>query len=180
MRITGNVLVLRDGSGALINDIDTDQIYHNKHLAVTDVREMGKYALGNLKGYEDLPRKAGSVQVLVAGDNFGSGSSRQQAVDCFKALSIKAVLVRSVGAIYKRNAINAALAIFILADGEEALSSLPEGTPLTIDTGTCEIMREGTRIASIRPPSKVQMDILESGGLFEYGRRTTEGAKGNG
>ena len=173
MRIEGRVLVIKGPDGDLIDDIDTDQIYHNKHLAVTDVREMGKYAMGNLKGYEDLPKKAGSIDIIMAGENFGAGSSRQQAVDCFKALSIRAVLVRSVGAIYKRNAINAALGVFCIDTGSEVLSRLPEGAPISIDTDTGEIASAGKRMGTIKLPSRVQMEILESGGLFEYGKRMT-------
>jgi 3-isopropylmalate dehydratase small subunit len=172
------LLVLKGPDGKLLNDIDTDQIYHNKHLAVTDIREMGKYAFGNLKGYEDLPKKAGSVDILVAGDNFGAGSSRQQAVDCFKALNIKALLVRSVGAIYKRNAINAALALFSISSGADVLTTLPEGTLIAIDTGTGEILNCTDVIGSIKAPSHVQMAILQSGGLFEYGKSITQKSVG--
>ena len=67
MIIEGAVLLLKDEKGDLLNDIDTDMIFHNRHLAITDVNEMGKHALGNLKGYEHLPSSKGKVQILIAG-----------------------------------------------------------------------------------------------------------------
>jgi hypothetical protein len=59
--IKGRVwLVLRD-------NIDTDMIYHNQHLAVTELKEMGKYTFGNLKGWEDFARKAEPGDIIVTG-----------------------------------------------------------------------------------------------------------------
>jgi hypothetical protein len=84
--IKGKAFLLLDGDGALINNIDTDMIFHNKWLHITKLEEMGQYALGNLKGFEDFPKRVQPGMWVVAGRNFGAGSSRQQAVDCFKAL----------------------------------------------------------------------------------------------
>ena len=171
MIIEGAVLLLKDEKGDLLNDIDTDMIFHNRHLAITDVNEMGKHALGNLKGYEHLPSSKGKVQILIAGDNFGSGSSRQQAVDCFIALGIRALLVRSVGAIYKRNAINAALGLFTIEEGSDDVLRSKDGERISLDTVSGEIKKDDEVIGRIAIPSGVQMDILDAGGLFEYGRR---------
>ena len=68
------------------DNIDTDMIYHNRHLAITTISEMGQYTFGNLKGYEQFAKEAKKGDIVVVGKNFGCGSSRQQAVDCFKAL----------------------------------------------------------------------------------------------
>lgn len=90
-----------------IDNIDTDMIFHNRHLAITEISEMGQYAFGNLNGWTHFAREAKPGDIIVTGKNFGAGSSRQQAVDCFKALGIRAVVAESFGAIYERNAINA-------------------------------------------------------------------------
>ncbi|HIP99497.1 TPA: 3-isopropylmalate dehydratase, partial [Candidatus Bipolaricaulota bacterium] len=79
--LTGRPWLIADETGRLIDDIDTDQIYHNAHLAVTDPAEMGKYAFGNLAGWEDFPKRVRPGDVLFVGENFGAGSSRQHAVD---------------------------------------------------------------------------------------------------
>ena len=72
----------------LIDDIDTDMIYHNKYLHIVDKNEMAKYAFSNLDGWKDFPMKARKGDLLIVGENFGCGSSRQHAVDCFISLGI--------------------------------------------------------------------------------------------
>ncbi len=114
MVLTGKIwLIMQD-------NIDTDMIYHNRHLAITDLSEMGRYALGNLKGWEDFASKSEPGDIIITGKNFGAGSSRQQAVDCFRALGNQAILAESFGAIYERNAINAGFPVLTYKD----LSSL--------------------------------------------------------
>ncbi|HHJ09472.1 MAG TPA: homoaconitate hydratase family protein, partial [Bacteroidetes bacterium] len=83
------------------DNIDTDMIFHNRYLTVTDIKEMGQYALDNLEGYEHFPKEARPGDIIITGKNFGAGSSRQQAVDCFKSLGVQAILARSFGAIYE-------------------------------------------------------------------------------
>ncbi|MFQ6618076.1 MAG: 3-isopropylmalate dehydratase small subunit 2, partial [Fidelibacterota bacterium] len=107
--IEGKAWLIRDERGVFIDDIDTDQIYHNTHLAVTEIERMGQFAFGNLKGWENFPSLSERGDILIVGKNFGSGSSRQHAVDCFKSLGISLIIGQSFGAIYKRNAINSGL-----------------------------------------------------------------------
>jgi 3-isopropylmalate dehydratase small subunit len=107
--LEGRVWPIVGASGTFLSDVDTDQIYHNAHLAVTDVDEMGRYAFGNLAGWEDFPKEAKPGDILAVGGNFGGGSSRQHAVDCFRALGVAGVVGVSFGAIYKRNAVNAGI-----------------------------------------------------------------------
>ena len=92
------------------DDIDTDMIFHNRYLTITDIKEMGQYTFDNLKGFEDFAKKAKPGDIVITNKNFGAGSSRQQAVDCFLSLGISCILAESYGAIYERNAINAAMA----------------------------------------------------------------------
>ena len=93
------------------DNIDTDMIFHNRHLHITKLEEMRPYAFGNLEGWQDFPQKAKQNDLLIVGGNFGAGSSRQQAVACFTALGIPLIIGESFGAIYKRNAINAGMAL---------------------------------------------------------------------
>jgi 3-isopropylmalate dehydratase small subunit len=151
-------IILRD-------NIDTDMIYHNRHLAITDLKEMGKYTFGNLKGFEDFASKAKAGDIIVAGRNFGCGSSRQQAVDCFKSMGIGAVIAVSFGAIYERNAINAAFPIMTMT--EESISQLKEGDLVSIDlkTGSIHDKTSGKKLVA-EPFSDVQLDIFSRGGLL--------------
>jgi 3-isopropylmalate dehydratase small subunit len=159
--------VVVTGNAWFINkdNIDTDMIYHNRHLAITDIREMGKYAFGNLPGYEDFARKAGQGDIIVTGKNFGSGSSRQQAVDCFRALGIQCIIAESFGAIYERNAINAAFPILVTGKASEL--DLRSGDMLQVDFRTGEIInvRNNKKIHALAFP-EVQMDIYKKGGLL--------------
>jgi 3-isopropylmalate dehydratase small subunit len=147
------------------DDIDTDMIYHNRYLTITDIREMGQYTFDNLKGYEDFSKKAKPGDIVVVHKNFGSGSSRQQAVDCFLSLGIQAIVAESFGAIYERNAINAALPIvtYRTLEGLE----LQEGDTLRVNFETGGIINL-SRNKTIQGDqfSEVQMEIYQNGGLF--------------
>ena len=78
---------------------------------IKEINEMGQYTFVNLKGHEDFSKKVTANNIIIVGKNFGCGSSRQQAVDCFVNLGISLIINESTGAIYKRNAINSGLAI---------------------------------------------------------------------
>jgi len=166
--IGGRIWVLRDREGNLIDDIDTDMIFHNKYLYITDLSEMGKHAFGNLDGWMDFPDKAREGDIIVAGENFGAGSSRQQAVDCFISLGITAIIAKSFGAIYKRNAINSGFAILECPGMDE--NKFGNGDIVSIDLETGIIKKDGNIIAEAKPMSQVQMDIYQTGNLFEYGK----------
>jgi 3-isopropylmalate/(R)-2-methylmalate dehydratase small subunit len=169
----GRVWVLLGASGQLIEDIDTDQIYHNAHLHITELAEMGRYALGNLEGWQDFAAKARPGDILAAGRNFGAGSSRQQAVDCFITLQVGAVIAPSFASIYFRNAVNSAFPVLRSADLERlvAAGKLETGDEVDIDflSGKAKNL---TRNAAFRvvPMSPVQRGIYEKGGLFAFGR----------
>jgi len=77
---------------------------------------MGQYAFDNLPGFENFARMSLPGDIVIAGKNFGSGSSRQQAVDCFISLGIQGLVAESFGAIYERNAINAALPVISMKE----------------------------------------------------------------
>jgi 3-isopropylmalate/(R)-2-methylmalate dehydratase large subunit len=144
------------------DNIDTDMIYHNKHLAVTDPAQMGQHALGNLPGWEDFPQKVQPGDIVVTGRNFGCGSSRQQAVDCFQTLGVSALIAPSFGAIYERNAINAGLPILT---ADLSGTGLQDGDEITVDLATGAISWQGGRRQG-EPFSAVQMAIYQRGGLL--------------
>ena len=146
------------------DNIDTDMIFHNRHLAITDIAEMGQHTFGNLDGWKDFPEKVSAGDIVVTGSNFGCGSSRQQAVDCFKSLGVALVIAKSFGAIYERNAINAGMPIMSadlsslgIADGDEV--------EVDLETGKISHSKSGT-VAEGRPFSQVQMEIYQRGGLL--------------
>ena len=148
-----------------IDSIDTDMIYHNRHLAETDAKRMGEHTFGNLAGWQDFPRKATRADIVVTGANFGCGSSRQQAVDCFKTLGIAALVARSFGAVYERNAVNNALPAVVC---DWRAGEIETGDELTLDLakGTIENRTRSGRLAA-RPMSEVELAICRRGGLLK-------------
>jgi 3-isopropylmalate/(R)-2-methylmalate dehydratase small subunit len=169
----GKLWLLLGQDGRLIEDIDTDQIFHNAFLHLTDVSEMGRHALGNLEGWKDFAAKARPGDIVAAGRNFGAGSSRQQAVDCFIALGIGLILAPSFASIYFRNAVNSGLPILripelgALADAKR----LETGDEVDIDflSGRGQNLTKNDSF-TVEPMSAVQRDIFRAGGLFAYGR----------
>ena len=159
MILEGKVwLILRD-------NIDTDMIYHNRYLAVTSTSEMGKYALGNLKGWEDYPQRSEPGDIIITGKNFGAGSSRQHAVDCFRALGNQAILAESFGAIYERNAINAGFPVLTYADLGELEIENRDTVILDLEHGTLTNQKNG-KMVQIAKFSEVQRKIYERGDLL--------------
>lgn len=147
------------------DNIDTDMIFHNRYLAITDVKEMGQYTFDNLKGYQDFAKKAQKGDIVVVNKNFGSGSSRQQAVDCFLSLGIQCILAESFGAIYERNAINAAFPIITYLSLEEL--DIVEGDRIRVNYETGIVTSLKSKIAiQAAPFSEVQLEIYKRGGLF--------------
>jgi 3-isopropylmalate/(R)-2-methylmalate dehydratase small subunit len=172
----GRAWILRDEQGTLLDDIDTDQIYHNAHLAITDVSEMGRHALGNLSGWEDFPEKAAPGDIVMAGSNFGAGSSRQHAVDCFLSLGIAAMVARSFAPIYKRNAINSGFPI--LACDRLDVLRLPEDRVVEVRFLDGQIVdpTHGAVLLDCRKPSDVQLQIYAAGDLFSFGATMSRGS----
>jgi 3-isopropylmalate/(R)-2-methylmalate dehydratase small subunit len=173
-KVTGRLWVLTDPEGKLYDDIDTDMIFHNRYLHITDVDQMGQYALDNLKGWEDFAEQAQPGDIVMAGKNFGAGSSRQQAVDCFQALGISAIVAESFGAIYKRNAINGGMPIVSWPGLTAQIDAFETGDEVAVDFATGQVMLGNGKVSQAEPFSQVQMDIYQAGNLFAYGKSLEE------
>ena len=147
------------------DNIDTDMIYHNRYLSITELSEMGQYTFDNLDGYEDFASRVNEGDIVVTGKNFGSGSSRQQAVDCFISLGVQCLIAESFGAIYERNAINAAFPI--LSSEHIDKLKVEDEDELYVNFSTGEIRNNSKGITETGAPfSEVQMEIYHNNGLF--------------
>ena len=146
------------------DNIDTDMIFHNRYLSITDVNDMGQYCFDNLEGYEDFSKKTKKGDIVVVGKNFGCGSSRQQAVDCFKSLGVSVIIAESFGAIYERNAINSAMPILI---AEDIINKIDDKDELLIYFTTGEIFdKTQNKKYYAKPFSKSQIEIYKRGDLL--------------
>jgi 3-isopropylmalate/(R)-2-methylmalate dehydratase small subunit len=145
------------------DDVNTDVIFPGKYTyTVTDPREIASHAL------EDLdPGFAEKVQpgdIIVAGKNFGCGSSREQAATCLKFAGVGAVIAASFSRLFFRNAINAGLP---LVQCEEAAASIPAGAGITIDLEKGVVVHEGKTFKFPGLPEAV-LGIVRDGGLIPH------------
>ena len=145
------------------DNINTDVIFAGKYTYVTmEPEEMAGHAL------EDLdPEFAGRVKagdVIVAGANFGCGSSREQAAICLKAAGIRAVVAKSFARIFFRNAINQGLPVL---QCPEAVDGLEAGEPVEVDFASGKIA-SGEKGYHFLPFPPSVLGILEAGGLIPY------------
>jgi 3-isopropylmalate/(R)-2-methylmalate dehydratase small subunit len=151
------------------DNVNTDVIFPGKYTySLMEPAEMAKHAL------EDLdPGFASNVKpcdVIVAGRNFGCGSSREQAAACLKAAGVQAVVAKSFARIYFRNAINLGLPVLT---SEEAVAEIQNGEEIAIDfaQGRIKTARQVFEFPAF-PPSV--LGILEAGGLIPYTKKKLE------
>ncbi|MFC1744052.1 3-isopropylmalate dehydratase [Candidatus Riflebacteria bacterium] len=154
------------------NDVNTDVIFPGKYTyTVSEPKEMAKYAL------EDLdPEFASNVQggdVVVGGENFGCGSSREQAPISIKEAGAGAIVAKSFARIFFRNAINAGLLVIVCPRAVDAVS---KGDEMEIDTDSgCIMVKEQS--FTFPPFTAEVQEILNAGGLVEYTKMKISGGK---
>ena len=100
------------------NDVDTDQIIASQYLLLPNIEEMKVYTFESID--KDFAKKVKEGDIVVAGENFGCGSSREQAPGVLKALGVKAVIAKSFARIFYRNAINIGLPAIVCKDLPDA------------------------------------------------------------
>jgi 3-isopropylmalate/(R)-2-methylmalate dehydratase small subunit len=146
------------------NDVDTDQIIPSQYLLLPNVEEMKQYTFEPLD--KDFASTVCSGDIIVGGENFGSGSSREQAPLVLKALGISAVVAKSFARIFFRNAINIGLPVVIC---KEVYDSVEQKDTMEIDVqrGTIRNLTKDINFTSTKLPAHV-MDILEAGGLISF------------
>lgn len=148
------------------HDVDTDQIYHGQYLPLTDPEEMAKHAMEYVPGLEDFAREVNEGDMILAGRNFGCGSSREHAVLCLKHAGVVLVIAESFGRIFYRNAINLG---FPLLECPEITRFARTGQKIQVNLvpGTIENLDTGQQIQG-QPLSGLERQITEKGGLLAF------------
>ncbi|MGC9372129.1 MAG: 3-isopropylmalate dehydratase small subunit [Thermovirgaceae bacterium] len=148
------------------DDVDTDLIYHNKYLGVTDTKEMAQYSFEYYPGKENFAKEAKPGDIVVAGENFGCGSSREHAVYCLKELGIPVILAESYARIYYRNAVNNGYPVLVVPDITDKVN---DGDELEVNMNTGEIKNLTTgETMHGDAVTDLEKDIMAHGGLIQY------------
>lgn len=154
------------------NNIDTDQIYPGIYVELTEMEDIKKHALSG----SAEPKFADEVQpgdIVVAGTNFGCGSSREHAAMTLKGAGVGAVLAESFGRIFFRNAINLGLPV-IVCPGISKCAQKGDEIRIDIETGEVTDVTRG-KVLKTTPFSPYVLNILESGGIKNMIRKSLMG-----
>ena len=159
-KLTGKVVVVGD-------NVDTDQIYPGAYLALTDPKEIGSHCLEGVSS--DIAPNFPSGGIVVAGRNFGCGSSREHAPIALISMGATAVLADSFARIFFRNAVNLGLVPVVCKGISQKVES---GQTLTIDltAGTVTVLETG-EILPCEQLGEQAMMILEAGGIKPFMRK---------
>jgi len=146
------------------DDIDTDIIIPGRYLVLTDENELAKHAMEGLD--PEFYSKTKEGDIILAGKNFGCGSSREHAPLALKAAGISAVVAESFARIFYRNAINVG---FPLLESEKISSSFDEGEEIELDMDKGVLKNERTgKEYKVKKLPEFMLEILNNGGLIPY------------
>ena len=145
------------------DDINTDVITPGRYTVTTDKKRLGEIAF--IEYRPDFAKNVKEGDIIVAGNNFGCGSSREHSPVAIKAAGISAVIAKSFARIFFRNSINIGLPLFISEDSER----IDDGDEVEIDFDTGKI-KDKTKniILKVKPLPAFMQKIVEKGGLVEF------------
>jgi len=148
------------------DNIDTDLIIAARYLNTSDPKELAKYAMEDADPTFKSGVKEGDI--IVAGENFGCGSSREHAPIALKAAGVSAVIAKSFARIFYRNAFNMGLVIYEISqtdniDTDDTLEVFPKD-------GVIKNLTKN-QTYNFKPIPPFMLELLEAGGLMEYAKR---------
>ncbi len=149
------------------NDVDTDVIIPARYLNTTDPKELSRHVMEGID--RDFSNKVKAGDIIIAGKNFGCGSSREHAPIAIKAAGVQAVIAKSFARIFYRNAFNIGLPIF---ESFEASEKIKEGDVIEIDADRGiikNITRDEEYKANPIPP--FMQELIAAGGQVEWTKK---------
>ncbi len=142
--------------------INTDEIIPARYLNTDDQAELAKHCLEDLD--KDFVKKVKEGDIIVAGEDFGCGSSREHAVWAIRAAGVQTVIAKTFARIFYRNAINCG---FYLIESPDAIEKINDGDELDIDFKNGLIKNETAGIdVKFNPLPDFALEIIEAGGLI--------------
>jgi 3-isopropylmalate/(R)-2-methylmalate dehydratase small subunit len=153
------------------DNVDTDVILPGQYLVLTDAMELAKHAMEGLDPTFTTKIHDGII-IIVAGKNFGCGSSREQAPLALKHAGAKCVLAESFARIFYRNSITIGLPVL---ESPGISSKVDEGDELVVDLRAGEVKNKSKNLLlQTTPLPRFIMEILDDGGLIEHLKRRTK------
>lgn len=149
------------------NDIDTDAIIPGRFLTIYDEKELARHAFEGTR--DEFSAAAAEGDIVVAGNNFGCGSSREHAPLALRGAGIRVVIARSFARIFYRNAVNTGLLPLVCPEAD----AIEEGSAITVNTAEGYIEADGKRLAIEPVPEFLRM-IVDAGGLVAYAKEMDE------
>ncbi len=150
-------------------NIDTDIIIAARYLNSSDPQHLAKYVMEDAD--PEFPNKLGKGDIIVAGENFGCGSSREHAPIALKAAGVAAVVAPSFARIFYRNAFNMGLPIFELPESLE----IKEGESISIDFDAGTIFNNTTKTSyDFIPIPPFMQELISCGGLINYAKEEAQ------
>ena len=149
------------------DNIDTDIIIPARYLSHTDPKELGSHCMEPLD--PDFPKKVKTGDIIVAGSNFGCGSSREHAPIAIAALGIPVVIAKSFARIFYRNSFNKGLALL----EADIYHMVKEGNVLEVDLASGTIKSPGFEVKA-KPIPPFMLELVNTGGLINYLKKKLE------
>ncbi len=151
--------------------IDTDQIIPARYLNTSDPEELAKHVMEDAD--PEFPKKVRKGDFIVAGENFGCGSSREHAPVSIKYAGISGIIAKSFARIFFRNAINIALPV---VEAPEFVDKTETGDVIALDLEAGKLVNETKGFeVKVQPYTGLVKEIMKSGGLVEYARKLIAG-----
>ena len=145
------------------DDVDTDVIIQGKYLVINEPEELAKHVFENIK--PEFAKAVEKGDFVVAGENFGCGSSREHAPIALKATGIEAVIAKSYARIFFRNAVNIGLKVLECKDADK----IEEGDELEVDYVNGKIVNKSKNEEyPINPIPEFLRQIMDKGGLVNF------------
>ncbi len=146
------------------DDINTDEIIPAKYLVTTDAKELGAHCLEGIDA--EFSKKISKGDIIVAGKNFGCGSSREHAPLSIKGCGISCIIAESFARIFFRNCINMGLPIF---ESKEAARGIEIGDEIEVDAAKGEIknLTKG-EVYKAKPMPEFMQELIKAGGLMNW------------
>jgi len=164
-------LVLRGNGWKFGDNVDTDQIIPARYAIYSlDEKKLGEHAMEDVPDNEGWSKKVTAGDILVAGSNFGCGSSREIAPVAIRAAGISAVIADSFARIFFRNSINIG---FPILQSPQAAEAIKEGDQLEVDLGVIKNLTQGDEYQAEAFP-EFMTELIHMGGLAPWVRKRLE------